>query len=707
MFKYPKTTACMIVGITLLAASALAQLPDQILLNKPECANWDSLYNRYLISLNIDNDIVQVDQNGVVTMFQENCGTYITSAGIGGTTIYQSDVTKIRGYDLGTTVQNFYVEIPGAYYLGGPVADTSGNIYVPDMPSWGGGGAADMIWKVRVSDGYVSELVNTDDGLGFAPRDIVFDPVQNRLVVTFMAEPVYIQAISLNDSTITNLVRFETDYTNGIARDQFGNIFVGGYDNETVYRYDSAFSNPPETVSVGHDGPCNIDYNPRDHILVVPNYHSDVIDFVRIGRPKVAEVTILDSAGGDGDGVIESNESIEMVLTFQSQHCLPVTGLSYNLLTVSGGLTITQGSAVLGEIPPQSEISNSATPLAFDVPPDYTYQVNTLEMEISYTSDYGSETDTVTFLSHHDIDLDYVVGADDNCPSVFNPDQSDADLDAIGDSCDECTDTDGDGNGDPGFPANTCLLDNCPDFPDRLGVNSPDDDGDGHGANCDNCPLVSNADQTDADSDGLGDACDTGYTVSGTDVLVEVTDSLHVTFTEVLEPGQTSVTDSVLGPPPPEGFMLAPELYFYVQTTATHSGPLTVCFTYDEATVVEQEENLRIFHSIGEPHEFADVTLSLDTVANEICGEVASLSPFVLALPASCCVPPTVGDVDQSGVVDITDISVLIDNQFLTLTPLDCEPEGDVDFSGVVDISDVSVLIDNQFLTLTPLPPCS
>lgn len=71
-----------------------------------------------------------------------------------------------------------------------------------------------------------------------------------------------------------------------------------------------------------------------------------------------------------------------------------------------------------------------------------------------------------------------------------------------------------------------------------------------------------------------------------------------------------------------------------------------------------------------------------------------------------CCLPPTVGDVDQSGGVDITDISVLIDNQFLTLTPLVCEVEGDVDFSGGVDVTDVSILIDNQFLTLTPLPAC-
>lgn len=71
-----------------------------------------------------------------------------------------------------------------------------------------------------------------------------------------------------------------------------------------------------------------------------------------------------------------------------------------------------------------------------------------------------------------------------------------------------------------------------------------------------------------------------------------------------------------------------------------------------------------------------------------------------------CCIPPTMGDCNQSGAVDITDVSVLIDNQFLTLTPLICDQEADVDFSGIVDITDLSVLIDNQFLTLTPLAAC-
>ena len=90
----------------------------------------------------------------------------------------------------------------------------------------------------------------------------------------------------------------------------------------------------------------------------------------------------------------------------------------------------------------------------------------------------------------------------DNCPSVANVDQVDFDADSHGDACDECTDTDGDGFGDPGFPASTCPIDNCTRFSNPL--------------------------QEDTDLDGIGDACDYICGDANNSGSVTVSDAIYI-----------------------------------------------------------------------------------------------------------------------------------------------------------------------------------
>jgi hypothetical protein len=131
----------------------------------------------------------------------------------------------------------------------------------------------------------------------------------------------------------------------------------------------------------------------------------------------------------------------------------------------------------------------------------------------------------------------------------------------------------------------------------------------------------------------------TGNTPPGHDVVVRPTDpatgeaTVTLTFSNVIEGGETSLTMEPTGTPPPSGLRLGnPPRYYVIETSAVYSGPISICILY--AGVSHGNENhLRIFHDRSGHWE--DITTSLDTRNDVICGETSSFSAFALLEPPS------------------------------------------------------------------------
>jgi PKD repeat protein len=61
----------------------------------------------------------------------------------------------------------------------------------------------------------------------------------------------------------------------GITFDDFGNTYLSSWEYNAVLRYDSDYTEPPEIVVSGFDGPTSLYYNKKDNILAVPDIGND------------------------------------------------------------------------------------------------------------------------------------------------------------------------------------------------------------------------------------------------------------------------------------------------------------------------------------------------------------------------------------------------------------------------------------------------
>jgi hypothetical protein len=105
----------------------------------------------------------------------------------------------------------------------------------------------------------------------------------------------------------------------------------------------------------------------------------------------------------------------------------------------------------------------------------------------------------------------------------------------------------------------------------------------------------------------------------------------ELTFAEVTSPGVTTLDVLSSGPPVLPSFAIGdPPFYYDVSTTATFTSA-ELCIPYDEDAIGIPETGLTLLHYDEAMAVWVDVTTSLDTDENRICGVVTSFSPFIIA----------------------------------------------------------------------------
>jgi hypothetical protein len=108
--------------------------------------------------------------------------------------------------------------------------------------------------------------------------------------------------------------------------------------------------------------------------------------------------------------------------------------------------------------------------------------------------------------------------------------------------------------------------------------------------------------------------------------------TLGLTFSSVTGAGETTVdvidpTSDPSAVAPPTGFTLGDSpIYYEIETTASFTGPVAVCFNYTGIDLGAGTP--RLFHYTD--GAWVDITTSVDEINHVICGTTTSFSPFAV-----------------------------------------------------------------------------
>jgi hypothetical protein len=204
-----------------------------------------------------------------------------------GDTLYACDGASIKGFDLTTGTQVVNMNL-GATFLNGLTSDGSQYLFATDF-------SAKKIYRVCPSAGTFNIMCSTT----YSPNGIIYDGANNRCVFVNWGTNARVQAMSLADSTVSNLYTTTTSNIDGITRDAAGYWYISTWGGNALRRFDPAFSAAPTSVMTGLSNPADIDINAAGDSIGIPNSGNanNVVFYTNITttieEPSLVETTVF------------------------------------------------------------------------------------------------------------------------------------------------------------------------------------------------------------------------------------------------------------------------------------------------------------------------------------------------------------------------------------------------------------------------------
>ena len=236
--------------------------------NGAESVEYDAAGDRYFVSNTQSHVISILEQGGAVSTFASGLGSGPHGLELLGDTLYACSGGRVKGFLRTDGSQVADIDLNGTFLNG---LTTDGTfLYATDF-------SVGRIHKVDPVAGTSSPLVSQT---GFTPNGIVYDPVEDRLVVVAWGSNAGIHQVDPVSGALSLLTNTGLTNLDGVTIDCNGQFWVTSWTPDQLTQYDPSFALPGiPAVGVVLDNAADIDYDPVNNLVCVPNSGNNTVVF--------------------------------------------------------------------------------------------------------------------------------------------------------------------------------------------------------------------------------------------------------------------------------------------------------------------------------------------------------------------------------------------------------------------------------------------